>query len=41
MAMAILNGDFGEGDVVEVDRDGDKAVMRFTKTEAPVPAAVS
>jgi hypothetical protein len=39
--MAILNGDFGEGDVIEVDRDGDKTVMRFTKTEAPVPAAVS
>ena len=41
LAMAILNGDFGEGDVIEVDRDGDKTVMRFTKTEAPVPAAVS
>jgi ATP-dependent Clp protease ATP-binding subunit ClpA len=41
LALGILNGDFGEGDVVEVGRDGDKAKVKFTKKEAPVPAVVS
>ena len=34
LAMAILNGDFGEDDVVLVDREGDKDGMRFEKKEA-------
>ena len=34
LAMAILNGDFGEDDVVVVDREGDKDGMRFEKKEA-------
>jgi ATP-dependent Clp protease ATP-binding subunit ClpA len=41
LALAILNGDFGEGDVVEVERDGDKAAVKFTKKDAPVPSVVS
>jgi ATP-dependent Clp protease ATP-binding subunit ClpB len=41
LALAILNGEFGEGDIVEVDRDGDRASMKFAKKETPVPAAVS
>jgi ATP-dependent Clp protease ATP-binding subunit ClpA len=40
LALAILNGDFGEGDVVEVDRDGEKTSMKFSKKPqlAPVSA---
>jgi ATP-dependent Clp protease ATP-binding subunit ClpB len=40
LALAILNGDFGEGDVVEVDRDGDRASMKFARKPqlAPVTA---
>jgi ATP-dependent Clp protease ATP-binding subunit ClpB len=40
LALAILNGEFGEGDVVEVERDGDRASVKFSKKpqEAPVPA---
>ena len=34
LALAILNGDFGEDDVVIVDRDSDKAAMRFEKKAA-------
>jgi ATP-dependent Clp protease ATP-binding subunit ClpB len=40
LALAILNGEFREGDVVEVDRDGDRASVKFSKKpqEAPVHA---
>ena len=33
LAMKILNGEFGEGDVVIVDADGDKAEMQFAKKQ--------
>jgi ATP-dependent Clp protease ATP-binding subunit ClpB len=33
LALAILNGEFGEGDSVVVDRDGDKPQVRFSKKE--------
>jgi ATP-dependent Clp protease ATP-binding subunit ClpB len=33
LALNILNGEFGEGDVVIVDADGDKAEMRFAKKQ--------
>ena len=34
LALALLNGEFGEDDVVIVDRDSDKAAMRFEKKTA-------
>jgi ATP-dependent Clp protease ATP-binding subunit ClpB len=33
LALKILNGEFGEGDVVIVDADGDKAEMQFAKKQ--------
>ena len=33
LALRILNGEFGEGDVVIVDADGDKAEMQFAKKQ--------
>ena len=33
LAMKILNGEIGEGDVVIVDADGDKAEMQFAKKQ--------
>ena len=33
LALKILDGEIGEGDVVIVDADGDKAEMRFTKKQ--------
>jgi ATP-dependent Clp protease ATP-binding subunit ClpB len=34
LALAILNGDFGEDDVVVVDRDGQAGGMRFERKSA-------
>ena len=34
LALALLNGDFGEDDVITVDRDGATAAMRFEKKTA-------
>jgi ATP-dependent Clp protease ATP-binding subunit ClpB len=31
LSLAILNGEFGEGDTVTVDRDGEQAAVRFEK----------
>ena len=31
LSLAILNGEFGEGDTITVDRDGDKAAVRFER----------
>ncbi len=33
LALKIINGEFGEGDVVIVDTDGDKAEMQFAKKQ--------
>jgi ATP-dependent Clp protease ATP-binding subunit ClpB len=41
LALAILNGDFGEGDVVEVDRGGDQASMKFSKKPQMAPMATA
>jgi ATP-dependent Clp protease ATP-binding subunit ClpB len=41
LALAILNGEFGEGDTVLVEREGDQASMNFVKKEALSPAPVS
>ncbi len=37
LALALLNGDFGEGDAVEVDRDGDLTSMKFSKKPQLAP----
>jgi len=39
LSLALLNGEFGEGDTVTVDRDGEKAAVRFEK-KVEEPAAV-
>jgi ATP-dependent Clp protease ATP-binding subunit ClpB len=37
LALAILNGDFGEGDAIEVDRDGEQTSMKFSRKPQMVP----
>jgi ATP-dependent Clp protease ATP-binding subunit ClpB len=37
LALALLEGEFGEGDTVMVDRDGDRDAMKFSKSAAVEP----
>jgi ATP-dependent Clp protease ATP-binding subunit ClpB len=41
LALALLNGEFSEGDVVEVDRDGGQTSMKFFRKPLLAPVATA